>query len=104
MTGPAEDVISKSGAAAKSFYSAMAAVMRGELRGNGLHGDERTFIGSKQGALTGSIYSEVRTVLVEVAFLTNKKDALWLNNKENRRLLARALAAGAMAAAPQTPR
>jgi N-acetylmuramoyl-L-alanine amidase len=65
-------------------------------------GDEQTFIGGKQGALTGSIYSEVPALLVEMANLAKADDAKWISNPENQRTLAKALLAGVIAVAQST--
>lgn len=68
-----------------------------KLRDNGVKGDEDTFIGRRQGALTGSIFSEAPTILVEMVFLTNPKDAEWIKQDRNKQTMARALAAGVRA-------
>jgi N-acetylmuramoyl-L-alanine amidase len=62
------------------------------LKDNGLRGDEETLIGGRQGALTGSIFSKVPTVLVEMVFLTNSKDAEWIRQEGNKKAMARSLA------------
>src|SRR5207244_11175274 len=71
VTGPSKDVLQSSAAAAKQFHTAFATALEQKLRDNGVKGDEDTFIGSRQGALTGSIFSETPTILVEMVFLTN---------------------------------
>jgi N-acetylmuramoyl-L-alanine amidase len=96
-TGPPQDVIRSSAAAAELFHRAFADALREKLRDNGIHGDEDSFIGARQGALTGSIFSKVPTVLVEMVFLTNPKDAEWIKQPENRMFMAKALAAGVRA-------
>jgi N-acetylmuramoyl-L-alanine amidase len=85
-------VLRSSFAAAKLFYPAFAAALTGKLKDNGLRGDEETLIGARQGALTGSIFSNVPTVLVEMAFLTNQKDAEWIRQEDNKKVMAHALA------------
>ena len=52
---------------------------------------------SDEGALTGSIFSKVPTVLVEMVFLTNPADADWIKQDRNKALMAKALAAGSRA-------
>lgn len=92
VTGPAPDVLETSSSVAKLFYRAFAAALAGKLKDNGLRGDEETLIGGRQGALTGSIFSKVPTVLVEMVFLTNPKDAEWISQEGNKKVMARSLA------------
>lgn len=96
-TGPDADVLRSSAAAATAFHKAFAAALQGRLKDNGIRGDEETFIGGRQGALTGSIFSKVPTVLVEMVFLTNPTDAEWIKKESNQILMAKALAAGVRA-------
>ena len=84
--------MTSSSIAAKLFYRAFAAALAGKLKDNGLRGDEETLIGGRQGALTGSIFSKVPTVLVEMAFLTNPKDAEWIRQEGNKKVMAHSLA------------
>jgi N-acetylmuramoyl-L-alanine amidase len=97
VTGPPADVLRSSATAAKSFHKCFAFALAGKLRDNGLHGDEQTLIGGRQGALTGSIFSKVRTILVEMVFLTNRADAEWIKQPSNQLVMAKALAAGVRA-------
>ncbi len=99
VTGPAPEVLAASAAAARLFHGAFADELGGALRDNGLHGDEETFVGSKQGALTGSIFSRVPVVLVEMVFLTNRADAEWIRKGDNQRRMVAALVAGVRAVA-----
>ena len=98
-TGPSREVLQSSAAAAKLFHQAFAAELHGKLRDNGLRGDEQTFVGGRQGALTGSIFSQVPTVLVEMVFLTTPADAEWIKKQDNKVAMAKALAAGVVAVA-----
>jgi N-acetylmuramoyl-L-alanine amidase len=93
-TGPGADVLRSSAAAATLFHQSFAEALRGKLQDNGIHGDEQTLIGGRQGALTGSIFSKVPTVLIEMVFLTNPADAEWIKQETNRMVMAKALAAG----------
>jgi N-acetylmuramoyl-L-alanine amidase len=99
--GPAATVIQASEKAAKIFHPAFAAALRSELKDNGIRGDEQTEIGSKQGALTGSIFSEVPTLLVEMANLAKHEDARWIGQSEKQQLMAQALLSGIVAVARQ---
>ncbi|MGI8924765.1 MAG: N-acetylmuramoyl-L-alanine amidase family protein [Fimbriimonadales bacterium] len=97
VLGPSNTILRKTAAAAKAFFAAFSTRLKGRLKNNGLRGDEQTLIGARQGALTGSIYSEAPSILVEMAFLTSKNDANWMAQNRNRRIMARALAAGVLA-------
>ncbi|MEY2500228.1 MAG: N-acetylmuramoyl-L-alanine amidase [Verrucomicrobiota bacterium] len=96
-TGPGAAVLRSSAKAATLFHRAFTAALQGKLRDNGLRGDEETFIGGRQGALTGSIFSTVPTILVEMVFLTNRTDAEWIGQEPNRIVMAKALATGVRA-------
>ena len=97
-TGPTWSVIHASSRAAESFYGAMLQALKGKLPSEGLKPDTKTAVGSKQGALTGSIFSEVPVLLVEMCVLTNKKDAAWIASEEGQELMAVALAKGVLSA------
>lgn len=94
VTGPDADVISRSGAAARTIHAAMARRLDGRLKDGGVRGDSRTLVGSRQGALTGSIYSRIPTVLVEMVTLSNARDAAFIKDEAGQRLMARAIADG----------
>jgi N-acetylmuramoyl-L-alanine amidase len=57
-------------------------------------GDSRTAIGSRQGALTGSIFSRVPVATVEMAVLTGAGDARLIASPEGQPRMADAIAAG----------
>lgn len=100
VSGPSEVVIRASAGAASKFLRAFQANLGGGLPSNGLRGDDVTLIGSKQGALTGSIYSKVPVLLLEMGFLDNESDAAWFRAPKNRARMAKAIAAGIIAAKP----
>jgi N-acetylmuramoyl-L-alanine amidase len=64
------------------------------LKDGGVRGDSRTLVGSRQGALTGSIFSEVPVVLVEMVVLSNARDAAFIKSASGQALMARAIADG----------
>ena len=99
VKGPSAAMIEASGRAATAFHRAAAQELGQRLKDNGIKGDEQTFIGGKQGALTGSIYSNVPTLLVEMANLAKPEDAKWISRPENQQVLAEALLAGVAAVA-----
>lgn len=93
-TGPPADVIRRSLAAAESLHASMAPALARRLKDGGVRGDSKTLVGSQQGALTGSIFSQVPVVLVEMVTLSNARDAAFIKSSEGRALLARAIADG----------
>lgn len=100
-TGPSREVMERSRAAALALDSALAAELSpGYLHDGGVLGDSRTFIGSRQGALTGSIFSRVPVVTVEMAVLTDARDARFISSPDGQRRMAHALAAGITRFAP----
>jgi N-acetylmuramoyl-L-alanine amidase len=101
VSGPSAAVISASRRAAMVFHPAVVSVLRGKLGDRGVHTEAATMIGSKQGALTGSIYSKVPVILVEMAVLQNPHDDLFISRREGQALLARAITAGIEAAIPR---
>lgn len=101
--GPSRAMIRATGPIARRFHAAFGQAMRGTpLRNNGLKSDSKTFIGSKQGALTGSIFSQVPVVLVEMCVLTNPKDEAFIATPRGRQRMADALAFAAMQAVQVT--
>jgi N-acetylmuramoyl-L-alanine amidase len=90
-TGPSEAVIKLSTALGKLFHSELAKCLSKQLKDNGLLGDIRTAVGARQGALTGSIFSKVPVVLVEMCCLTNAKDEEFMASAVGREKMAEAL-------------
>jgi N-acetylmuramoyl-L-alanine amidase len=94
-TGPTRAVMDRSRRAALALDSAMAAELSPRyLRNGGVLGDSRTAIGSRQGALTASIFSRVPVVTVEMAVLTDAGDARFIASPGGQRRMAHAIAAG----------
>jgi N-acetylmuramoyl-L-alanine amidase len=96
VTGPSQSVMQASAVAAKHMHTAMAEKLKGKLKDNGLRGDEQSYVGQRQGAFTGSIFSQVPVMLIEMCFLDNKNDAEWIKVEANKNLMAHAIAAGAI--------
>jgi N-acetylmuramoyl-L-alanine amidase len=92
--GPEPYVIDASRDAAAAVHKGMHTVLKGSLTDRGIKGETKTYIGGKQGALTGSIFSEVPVVTVEMVFLSSKSDAKFIKSKEGQEKMAKALAAG----------
>ena len=99
LSGPSPEVIEASGRAAKVFHGAFVLELRERLKGNGIKGDEQTLIGGKQQALTGSIYSAVPVLLIEMCNLAKQADAKWIKEPANQHAFAKALLAGVTAVA-----
>lgn len=96
--GPEWSVIRESQRIAPAFHAAMVQALGGSLRDRGLHPDTQTRVGGQQGALTGSIYSQVPVVLVEMCVLTNPQDEAFMETQQGQQKMAGALAAGVIAA------
>lgn len=103
VTGPAKSVLASSAKAAKLFHPVFAAALKGTLPDRGLHTDAATSIGAKQGALSGSIHSEVPVLLVEMFVLTNPKDEALAATKEGLDAMAAALVKATLAVVQVTP-
>lgn len=80
-----------------------AEVIEGEMRrrlpdaglpARGLIGESRSAVGAKQGALTGSIFARVPTVLIEMVVLTNRADARWIRTEVGQQALVEAMSQG----------
>lgn len=104
VTGPSPEVIARSREAAEALRAGMAAGLAGRLRDGGVHGDSRTYVGSRQGALTGSIFSRVPVVTVEMAVLTSRADAEFIASAGGQRLMAGAIAQGVRRFVPPAAR
>ena len=101
VVGPAKVVMEKSKVLAARFHPALIENLNGKHADRGLLTDRDTAIGRRQGALTGSIYSKVPVILIEMAVLTNPKDEALLTSKEGFELLCQAIRAGIRAAVPR---
>jgi N-acetylmuramoyl-L-alanine amidase len=96
--GPSIQVINESSEAAKLLHAAVAESLKDALPDRGLFADMKTLVGRRQGALTGSIYSVVPVILVEMCDLTYPKDEEFMSSGAGQRKMAEALAAGVKAA------
>jgi N-acetylmuramoyl-L-alanine amidase len=97
--GPSRAVIDGSRRAARPFHDALIRSLGGALNDRGLLTDRQTGIGAKQGgALTGSIYSGVPVLLVEMCVLTNPRDEAFMAAHDGEARMARALFEGVRAA------
>ncbi len=94
VTGPAREVRTASREAAKSIHRGMSRLLVGKLKDNGIKTDSQTYIGKRQGALTGSIFSQVPVVLIEMVFLSSARDAAFIKSPSGQLQLAEAIAEG----------
>lgn len=94
VTGPSQAVMTGSRRAAEIFQPAVIAALHGSLHDAGIKGDSQTGIGSKQGALTGSIFSHVPALTVEMCVLTNAHDYRFIQTEAGQEQMAQALLAG----------
>jgi N-acetylmuramoyl-L-alanine amidase len=94
VTGPDTSVMRRSREAALALHDGMAETLRGALRDGGVLGDSKTYVGSQQGALTGSIFSTVPAVTVEMVVLADAGDAAFIRSESGQDRMATALAAG----------
>lgn len=92
--GPSAEVRSASRELGNAVNEGMRSVLDGTLRAKGVFGDSRTAVGSRQGALTFSIFSEIPTLTIEMVVLSNPRDAAFIKKEEGRRTMAEAIAAG----------
>ena len=97
VTGPAQSVINASRQAADALYRGMKNELGGTLSGRGIHGDSATYVGSKQGALTGSIFSQVPVLCVEMVMLSEASDERFIRSESGQKKMAFALMAGVRA-------
>ncbi len=93
-TGPSQAVIEKSRQAAECMQKGLASILGSSLSLNPVKTDSMTLVGSKQGALTGSIFAEVPAVVIEMVYLNNASDAAFIGEQKNQELMAKAILAG----------
>ncbi|MBP7634627.1 N-acetylmuramoyl-L-alanine amidase [Candidatus Ozemobacteraceae bacterium] len=90
--GPPMEICSASALLAIHIQSILEKRLQGMYQVNPLRTDRQTAIGSRQGALTGSIFSRVPVVTVELGYLDNPVDVAFMTASSSRNLLVEALA------------
>ena len=98
VTGPSEDVLKRTSEIAPAFHKAAAEALTGELPDIGLFPDTKTAVGRKQGALTGSVFSKVPVLLVEMCVMGSRHDEEFIRSKSGQKRMAEALLKGIEAA------
>jgi len=94
VTGPPLAICAASKKAAYTINAGMKSILAGHLEDNPVKTDKSTFVGSKQGALTGSIYARVPTALIEMCFINQAHDAKFIASAQGRDLMAHAIVNG----------
>ncbi len=94
VTGPDENVRLQSRNAAESLAVEMEKELGGDLKNGGVRGDSKTFVGGKQGALTGSVFSKVPIVTIEMVTLSRSADAIFIKSEAGQNKMAQAIANG----------
>jgi N-acetylmuramoyl-L-alanine amidase len=93
--GPSADVIEQSRRAAEAVHAALAEDLAGALNDNGVRTDYQTKVGREQGgALTGSIFSDVPVVTIEMVVLSSPQDAEFIKDEAGQQKMAEAIADG----------
>jgi len=94
VTGPSPEVIEGSGAFANVFHPAMIEALGLDWPDLGIKGDSKTFVGSQQGALTGSIFSTIPVVTVEMVVITQPEGEAFISSPEGQDRMAQAIFSG----------
>ncbi len=94
VTGPSPVICAASRRLAVSLNATMIPLLRGTLAGNPIKTDAATFVGSRQGGvLTGSIFAQVPTALIEMCYLNHARDAAIIASVRGQDAMATAIAA-----------
>jgi N-acetylmuramoyl-L-alanine amidase len=94
VTGPSREVIEGSRALAQAFHPAMIAALGPGWPDLGIKGDSQTGVGSQQGALTGSIFSRIPVLTVEMVVITQPEEEAFISSPDGQERMARAITAG----------
>lgn len=63
----------------------------------GIKGDSQTYVGSRQGALTGSIFSTIPVLTVEMVVITQPEGEAFIASPRGQNRMARAIFSGIQA-------
>ncbi len=97
VTGPSQEVVAGSEAFARAFHPAMIAALGPDWPDLGIKGDSKTAVGSQQGALTGSIFSRIPVLTVEMVVITQPDQEAFIASPQGQDRMARAIAQGIVA-------
>jgi N-acetylmuramoyl-L-alanine amidase len=94
VTGPSPEVIAGSRAFAQALHPAMIEALGPDWPDLGIKGDSKTAVGARQGALTGSIFSGIPVVTIEMVVITQPEGEKFISSEEGQTRMAQAIAAG----------
>jgi len=97
VQGPVPDVIAGSRALALALHPAMIEALGPDWPDLGIKGDSDTYVGSQQGALTGSIFSTIPVVTVEMVVITQPAGEAFIASPEGQNRMATAIFSGIQA-------
>ncbi|MCU0316316.1 MAG: N-acetylmuramoyl-L-alanine amidase [Fimbriimonadaceae bacterium] len=100
VLGPPTAILHQMKTLAPSFHKAAYGELMGKLKDLGVQTEAKTAIGARQGALTGSVFSKVPVLLLELCVVTNDQDSKFASTKEGQEAFARAILAGTRATVP----
>jgi len=97
VEGPSPEIRAASRRWAETIEQQMRPILaKVGLPSRGLMGESRSAVGSKQGALTGSIFSQRPTVLIEMVVLSQRADAMFIKSEIGERSMVEAIARGVL--------
>jgi N-acetylmuramoyl-L-alanine amidase len=95
VTGPSVKVQKESRIASLALLKGISPELKGYMKENRIKTDDQTAVGKRQGgALTGSVFSRVPTVLIEMGDMSHPQDLTFLNSKSGQQRMAQALTSG----------
>ena len=94
VTGPSPNVIAGSLDFVEVFHPAMIQALGPDWPDLGIKGDSKTAVGARQGALTGSIFSTIPVVTVEMVVITQPEGEGFIASEDGQERMARAIASG----------
>lgn len=97
VTGPDPKVIEASRRLAESLHPAMITALGPDWPDLGIKGDSKTAVGARQGALTGSIFSEIPVVTIEMVVITDPEQEAFIDGESGQARMAEAIAQGIQA-------
>lgn len=96
-TGPSPKICRHSASAAIILHREMRCSASNHFYDNGILPESKTYVGSRQGALTGSIFSEVPVVTVEMFYMSSPEDMATYRSTSGRDALLAGLENGILA-------
>jgi len=94
VTGPDPEMISSRHDLALALHPAMIRSLGPEWPNLGIKGDSRTGVGAQQGALTGSIFSGIPVVTIEMVVITDPEREAFIASACGQEKMATAIADG----------